>query len=77
VERVADAFEIADVSPDEPELADLPQGLDEVGIARVARGDPHADPAPEQKFADIPADEAIAAENRHLFFEPLDHGVAH
>ena len=73
IDRTPDAGWLGDVRLDESELADLAQRLDEIGVARIARGDTHPDALFEQEFADVAADEAVAAENRHQLLIPLDH----
>ncbi len=73
VDDTPHAVRISDVRLDETELADLAERLDEIGIARIARGDAHADPAFHQELADVAADESVPAEHRHQLFRALDH----
>jgi len=68
------AVRVGDVRRLRAELADLAQGLDDVGLARIALGDAHPDPGFEQEFADIAADESTAAEDGYKLFRPIDHG---
>src|SRR5829696_9941300 len=59
----ADALPVRSLGADEPELADLAQRLDVVGVARLASDDPRPRLGLEQSFADVAADEAAAAEH--------------
>ena len=73
-DRALDAGRVPDVGLDDSKLADLAQRLDEIGIARVAAGNPDSDAALHQKLADVAADESIAAEYGDKLFAALDHG---
>ena len=74
---VADSFFIGDIGFHKAELAHLAQRLDEVGVARIAARDTDSNSASEERFADVPADESVAAKDGHKLFIALDHGVAH
>ena len=76
VERPPNRLLVGDVGFNEAELADLAQGLDEIAVARVAAG--HADPDPRlhQLFADIAADESVAAEDGDELVRTEDHVLA-
>jgi hypothetical protein len=71
---MADGVAIGHVGADEPELANLAERLDEVGVARLAGDDPGARAGLEQLLANVAADEAAAAENRHEL--GIEHRVA-
>ena len=74
---MTDAVTVGDVGPNEAELADLGERLDDIGLFRIALRDPDPDSALEQEFADVAADETAAAEHRHQLFIAIDHGAAH
>jgi len=76
-ERVSDGIAISDVGPDETELADLSQRLDDIGLPRIALRNADPDTPLEEGLADITANESAAAENRYKLFRSLDHGLAH
>ena len=68
MDRAADALSIGDVRYFEAELADLAERLDDIGLARIALGNPHPHTAAEQEFADIAADKSAAAEQGYELF---------
>ncbi len=74
--RIANAGFVGDVGAFHAQLADLGERLERIGLPRIALGDADPDPAVQQGFADIAADESAAAEHRHQLFVALDHGVA-
>src|SRR6185503_8819143 len=76
VDGPADAVGVAEVGLDEAELADLGERLDEIIAARIARGNPHPDSAPEQELDHVTADESAAAEHGDQLFETSDHRAA-
>src|SRR5438067_7470680 len=76
LDGAADTRGVGYVGLDEAELPDLAQRLDEIGVARIARGDAHPDSAFHQELADVAADEAVAAEHRDQLIIPLDHSAA-
>ena len=63
VDRALDRRRAGEVGADDADLADLPERLEEEGLARVALGDAQPRAGLEQRFADVAADEAAAAEN--------------
>ena len=69
LDRTPDAGSVGDVRLDETELADLAERLDEISVARITRGDAHPHAALQQEFADVAADEAVAAEDRDQLFD--------
>src|SRR5436853_4942501 len=75
--RVAYGIGFGDVGPDEAELADLAERLDDIGLPRIALRNPDARAAFEEGFADVAADESAAAEDRYKLVRSLDHGLAH
>ena len=46
------------------------------GSTLFAAGDPDSYPCLEQGFADVPADESVAAEDRYQLFLGIKHGLA-
>ena len=74
-DRMADALGIRDVGAFEAELANLAEWLDYVRLPRIALGDADPDPALQQEFADVAADETAAAEYRDKLFGPVDHAT--
>jgi hypothetical protein len=73
---MADALGIRDVGAFEAELANLAEWLDDMRLSGIPLGDADPDPALQQEFADVAADETAPAEYRDKLFGPVDHGVA-
>ena len=73
LQRMADAIGPGEVGLDEAELPDLGEGLDGVGLARIALGNANPDATVQQVFADVAADEPATAEHGHQLFRALDH----
>ena len=63
LDRALDRRGAGEVGDDEADLAGLPERLEEEGLARLALGDAQPRAGLEQRFADIAADEAAAAED--------------
>src|SRR6185369_16207791 len=76
IERPPHRLFVGDVRFDEAELADLSQGLDEIAVARVAAGDTDPDSRLHQLFADVAADESVAAEDGDELVRTEDHALA-
>jgi hypothetical protein len=64
----ANAFRIGDVGPDEAELPDLAERLDDIGLARIALRDPDTNAGFHQEFANVTADESTTAEDGYKLF---------
>src|SRR5436190_12804183 len=75
-DSAVNAGAVGDIRLDEPELANLAERLDHVGMARIPRGNPHSDATLEQGFAYVAADESTAAEHGDKLFGTLDHRLA-